>query len=79
MTGFNLPDGCEVHHLPGNRPEDEAFEKLVEEAIERIEELLQLLVAEIDEYEGFDFDTADVLDAVFNEYGYVPRPKKGDK
>jgi hypothetical protein len=28
MTGWNLPPGCEVHHIPGNRPEDledEAF------------------------------------------------------
>lgn len=22
MTGFNLPPGVEVHHIPGNRPED---------------------------------------------------------
>ena len=26
MTGFNLPPGCEVHHIPGNRPEDLAEE-----------------------------------------------------
>lgn len=30
MTGFNLPPGCEVHHIPGNRPEDQAYEKFHE-------------------------------------------------
>lgn len=30
MTGFNLPPGCEVHHIPGHRPEDERHEKLAE-------------------------------------------------
>ena len=28
MTGFNLPPGCEVSDLPGNRPEDEAWDDL---------------------------------------------------
>lgn len=37
MTGFNLPPGCEVHHIPGNRPED-----LEEEAFwDRLSELLE--------------------------------------
>lgn len=27
MTGFNLPPGVEVHHIPGNRPEDIELEK----------------------------------------------------
>ena len=26
MTGFNLPPGCSVSDIPGNRPEDEAYE-----------------------------------------------------
>lgn len=40
MTGFNLPPGVEVHHIPGNRPEDEAYEnfhntiqKMLEESV----------------------------------------------
>lgn len=73
MTGFNLPPGCEVHHLPGNRPQDEAFEKLVENTIEEIEGLIHGLAADCAEFEGFEFDTADILDAVFGEYGYYPR------
>jgi hypothetical protein len=76
MTGFNLPDGCEVHHLPGNRPEDEVFEKLVEEAIEQIEGVVQQLVAECEDTGRLGIDTADLLDAVFQEYGYVPRKGK---
>lgn len=31
MTGFNLPDGCETHHIPGNRPEDIVWEQAWEE------------------------------------------------
>lgn len=27
MTGFNLPPGVEVHHIPGNRPEDDNYER----------------------------------------------------
>lgn len=30
MTGYNLPPGCEVHHLPGNRPEDVAWDEFWE-------------------------------------------------
>ena len=26
MTGFNLPPGCSVSDIPGNRPEDIAYE-----------------------------------------------------
>lgn len=36
MTGFNLPPGCKVSDLPGNRPEDEAFEKALQEAEEEL-------------------------------------------
>lgn len=28
MGGYNLPPGCSVSDIPGNRPEDEAWEKL---------------------------------------------------
>jgi hypothetical protein len=31
MTGFNLPPGCNVSDIPGNRPEDEAWEKITDE------------------------------------------------
>lgn len=27
MTRFNLPPGVEVHHIPGNRPEDDNYER----------------------------------------------------
>jgi len=30
MTGWNLPPGCEVWHIPGNRPEDVAWDEAVE-------------------------------------------------
>lgn len=30
MTGFNLPPGCSVRDLPGNRPEDEAAEAFID-------------------------------------------------
>lgn len=30
MTGFNLPPGCNVSDIPGNRPEDERWEAILE-------------------------------------------------
>jgi len=30
MTGYNLPPGCNVSDLPGNRPEDVAWERFWE-------------------------------------------------
>lgn len=30
MTGFNLPPGCNVSDIPGNRPEDAEWEAIVE-------------------------------------------------
>lgn len=54
MTGFNLPPGCEVHHIPGNRPEDEAedafWEALDQKMIETVgDDRYQELQALIDE------------------------------
>ncbi len=36
MTGWNLPPGCSVRDIPGNRPEDEAQEALLDELYEQI-------------------------------------------
>jgi len=30
MSGFNLPPGCSVNDIPGNRPEDGVAERLEE-------------------------------------------------
>lgn len=30
MSGFNLPPGCSVSDIPGNRPEDGVEERLLE-------------------------------------------------
>lgn len=30
MTGFNLPPGCNVSDIPGNRPEDAEWERIEE-------------------------------------------------
>ena len=30
MTGWNMPPGCNVRDIPGNRPEDEAAEALAD-------------------------------------------------
>jgi len=30
MTGFNLPPGCNVSDIPGNRPEDELADAIAE-------------------------------------------------
>ena len=34
MTGFNLPDGCNVSDIPGNRPGDAAYDEMIEKLIE---------------------------------------------
>lgn len=36
MSGFNLPPGCSVSDLPGNRPEDAAWEAAEEWALEEL-------------------------------------------
>jgi hypothetical protein len=30
MTGFNLPPGCNVSDIPGNRPEDDEIESIMD-------------------------------------------------
>ena len=32
MSGFNMPPGVSPSEIPGNRPEDEAFERLINAA-----------------------------------------------
>ena len=34
MTGWNLPPGCEEYMIPGNRPEDIAWDKFIENNLE---------------------------------------------
>lgn len=36
MTGFNLPPGCETHHIPGNRPIDRIWDKWFENNIDEV-------------------------------------------
>lgn len=38
MTGFNLPPGCNVSDIPGNRPEDTAEEAFWDALTERCKE-----------------------------------------
>ena len=37
MSGSNLPPGCRISDIPGNRPEDERYEAELTDAIEYIE------------------------------------------
>lgn len=34
MTGWNLPPGCNSSDIPGNTPEDEAWEKMLDRLAE---------------------------------------------
>lgn len=36
MTGWNLPPGCSVSDLPGNRPIDEAWDEWFDSEIDRV-------------------------------------------
>lgn len=36
MAGFNLPPGVSVSDIPGNRPEDEAYDRLVQKLDEAV-------------------------------------------
>lgn len=52
MTGFNLPPGCETHHIPGNRPEDEAEEQFWSALFERLDAAPEEIMSKL----GDDFD-----------------------
>lgn len=39
MTGFNMPPGCNVSDIPGNRPEDMAAEAFAEEFSEQLPDM----------------------------------------
>ncbi len=43
MGGFNLPPGCDVSDIPGNRPEDAAAEAFEEALCSRFEDVEKLL------------------------------------
>jgi len=57
MAGWNLPPGCSVRDIPGNRIEDEAWEKLCGEldelnlglSDEKFETLAQWVSSKLDE------------------------------
>jgi hypothetical protein len=38
MTGFNLPPGCNVSDIPGNRPEDEEIEVIFDAIYDHLPE-----------------------------------------
>ena len=38
MTGWNLPPGCEVSHIPGNRPIDILMDREADKYCERCED-----------------------------------------
>jgi len=61
MTGFNLPPGCSTSDLPGNRPEDAAYEAFVDKLCE--------LDAELVDLQKFD----DICDWLWKEMGEAYR------
>jgi hypothetical protein len=69
MTTSNLPPGVESHMIPGNRPEDVAYEKLAEEVSDAIGVILASHGVELanlpDEgYSLFDIAVDGVLDVI---------------
>jgi len=64
MTGFNLPPGVEVHHIPGNRPEDLAEEKF----LDTVEKMLEESIGEQRAAHFFDYVTKGDWEEVLYEY-----------
>lgn len=48
MTGWNLPPGCEVSDIPGNRPYDEFYDKRREEIFEDTDQLKDIIYNHMD-------------------------------
>jgi hypothetical protein len=63
MTGFNLPPGCSVTDIPGNRPQDEAWEV----AVNWMADAIQQVVFRIEEEMGHEWDTREIIDAAMEE------------
>ncbi|MHA2023331.1 MAG: hypothetical protein ACTSWQ_06685 [Candidatus Thorarchaeota archaeon] len=66
MTGYNLPPGCEVHHLPGNRPEDVAWDHYWEQTY-RPDEVYKEFFGKNDVPEDFDLYNLYTQDKDFRE------------
>jgi|SRR6516225_6429020 hypothetical protein len=62
--GFNLPPGIEVHHIPGNRPEDLEYE----EFHEHIEKMLSESIGEQRCAHFFDYIDKGDWEEVLREY-----------
>jgi hypothetical protein len=54
MTGFNLPPGCSVSDIPGNRPEDIEYER-------RRDGRVNALIAELRRGDGGDAEAAELI------------------
>jgi hypothetical protein len=80
VSGFNLPPGVTVNMLPGNRPEDEAYDTAFEWAVDEIEYEFEYLVNRIvddaeNEYE-VELDHHDLIAEWLSMRGYVKRRKE---
>lgn len=64
MTGFNLPPGVEVHHIPGNRPEDEALDNFYD----TIDKMLEETIGEQRASHFFDYIEKGDWEEVLREY-----------
>ena len=64
MTGFNLPPGVEVHHIPGNTPEDEKYDKFHE----HVEKMLESSIGEQRAQHFFDYIEKGDWEEVLREY-----------
>ena len=59
-----MPPGVEVHHIPGNRPEDERYEKFHE----HIQQMLEESIGEARAAHFFEYIDKDDWDEVLTEY-----------
>jgi hypothetical protein len=67
MTGFNLPPGVEVHHIPGNRPEDVAEDKF----FEHVDKMLAESIGESRADHFFDHIGKGDFEEVLREYASI--------
>jgi len=61
MYGSNLPPGCSEWHIPGNRPEDVAWERMFEKISDALPGRDADRLIEKIQSEGLDFDEAQEL------------------
>jgi hypothetical protein len=67
MSSFNLPPGCSVNDLPGNRPEDVAWERFEEQVFKDYQLLDRLDIAmAVIKYKEFEdlISRRDVIDGI---------------